>query len=265
MINYSDKQLETIYKDNSFNNILKGKEKNIKELVNFLNSIKLNQKYYRLTTNKNNGKYKKLISSDTVFLKDLNSILNKLTDTNLDKLVLKIKDRISDKQHLKLMIIQTILEKSSVHMSYISVYIDLLIKLYSDIDECIIQKILDNMYKTINNKNIDNEQSEYLQFCDKNKKIDLIISHTYLVCECEKRNLIKNKIDILVNELINEYTLSEVEDDRFRSIKCVYTIFGSIYKNKEIPEKYVNKLKECMKKEGTIKIKFKIMDILEKK
>lgn len=267
MINYSDKVLETIYKDNSFNNILreKEKEKNIKELVHFLDSIKLNKKYYRLTTNKNNGKYKKLISSDTVFLKDLNSILNKLTDSHLDKLFLKIKDRISDKQHLKLMIIQTILEKSSVHMSYISVYIDLLIKLYSDIDESIIQNILNTMYQSITTKNIDNEQSEYLQFCDKNKKIDLIICHTYLVCECEKRDLIHNKIDVLINELINEYTLSKEEDDRFRSIKCLYTIFGTTYQNKDIPEKYVNKLNECIQTEEKMKIKFKIMDILEKK
>lgn len=267
MINYSEKEIKSIYSNSDFIQglTLQNKNDEINQLITFLDSIKLNTKYYRLTTNKNNGKYKKLISDDTVFLKDLNSILNKLTDNNLQKLSDKIKTRISGKNHLKLMIIRTILEKSSVHMSYIAVYVDLLTKLYPKIDSVIIQKILDDMYQSIHNKNINTDQSEYLQFCDKNKKIDLIICHTYLVCECEKKELIENKIHPLINDLINEYSKSDDEDDRFRSIKCLYTIFGSIYENKEIPKEYIDKLTECKSSEKSMKIKFKIMDILEKK
>ena len=266
MINYSETEIKSIYNNPDFIQKLSLKNHNdeLNQLITFLNSIKLNTKYYRLTTNKNNGKYKKLISGDTVFLKDLNSILNKLTDNNLQKLSDKIKTRINDKNHLKLMITRNILEKSSVHMSYISVYVDLLTKIYDNIDEPIIQGILDDMYQSIHNKNINTDQSEYLQFCDKNKKIDLIISHTYLVCECEKKELIANKIQPLIHDLINEYSKSEDEDDRFRSIKCLYTIFGSIYENKDIPKEYINKLTECKSSEKSMKIKFKIMDILEK-
>ena len=125
-------------------------------------------------------------------------------------------------------------------------------------------KLLDEMYKSIHNKNIDDSQSEYLQFCDKNKKIDLIIAHTYLVCECEKKGLIQGKITNMIDELIKEYSKSGDEDDRFRSIKCLYTIFDSIYKGKNIPKEYIVKLTECKEKETKMKIKFKIMDILEK-
>ena len=104
MINYSETEITSIYGNPIFINGLSLKNKNneIDQLITFLNSIKLNMKYYRLTTNKNNGKYKKLISSDTVFLKDLNSILNKLTDNNLLKLSEKIKQKIDGKHHLQI-------------------------------------------------------------------------------------------------------------------------------------------------------------------
>ena len=200
MIHYSEADIDAISQREGFILSLKQKESSseMNNLVSFLDSLKLNTKYYRLTTNKNNGKYKKLISGDTVFLKDLNAILNKLTDKNVDKLSAKIKSNIEDKSHLKLMIIQTILEKSSVHITFISVYVQLLYNIYSEIDEIIIEKILADMYQSITGKNIDSTQSEYLQFCDQNKKIDLIINHSYLVCECEKIGYIKGKSVILV-------------------------------------------------------------------
>jgi hypothetical protein len=266
MIHYSEDILADIYQGEDFILSLKGKQNGseMKSLVSFLDSIKLNTKYYRLTTNKNNGKYKKLISGDTVFLKDLNAILNKLTDKNVDKLSEKINNKIEGKSHLKLMIIQTILEKSSVHISYIAVYVQLLHNLYDKIDETIIEKLLSDMYKSITTKNIDNTQSEYLQFCDKNKKVDLIINHSYLVCECEKVGYIKNKINPFIDELIDTYFKSE-EDDRFRSIKCVGTILDSIYNKKDLPQEYIDKLMKCKDSEKSMKIKFRIMDILERK
>ena len=118
MIKYSETDIKSIYNNSAFIHGLSMKNKNneIDQLITFLNSIKLNMKYYRLTTNKNNGKYKKLISSDTVFLKDLNSMLNKLTDNNLLKLSEKIKKGVDGKHHLRMMIIRTILEKSLVNL-----------------------------------------------------------------------------------------------------------------------------------------------------
>ena len=266
MINYSETEVAAIYANTDFKGQLDEKKQNdeIKKLVFFLDSIKLNTKYYRLTTNKNNGKYKKLISDDTVFLKDLNAILNKLTDKNLLKLSEKIKQKIDGKQHLQMMIMRTILEKSLVNMTYISVYIDLLTRIYKDIETLIIQGILDDMYKSINST-INRDQSEYLQFCDKNKKIDLIICHTHLVCECEKKSLIENKIDPLIHALITEYSKSDDADDRFRSIKCLDTIFDSKYEGGRLPREYRDKLTECKSSETSMKIKFRIMDILDKR
>jgi hypothetical protein len=266
MIHYSESILDDISQREEFIQLLKQKQisSEMTKLVSFLDSIKLNKKYYRLMTNKNNGKYKKLISSDTVFLKDLNAKLNKLTDKNVDKLSEKIKSTIGDKSHLKLMIIQTILEKSSVHISFISVYVQLLYNLYDEIEESIIEQILSDMYQSITSKNIDDTQSEYLQFCDKNKKIDLIINHSYLVCECEKVGYIKGKINPFIDELIDTYLKSE-EDDRFRSIKCVGTILDSLYPKKKLPKEYREKLIECQSSEKSMKIKFRIMDILERK
>lgn len=265
MLIYSDDTLKEIYMNEVFTSKLYERNNaDIEQLSAFLNSLQLNTKYYRLTTNKNNMKYKKLISKDTVLLKDLNSILNKLTDSNVMKLSDKIKEKIKDKYHLRSMIIKTILEKSVVYINFISVYVELLIQLYSDIEESHVNSLLTEMYKSIHNKNIDDSQSEYLQFCDKNKKIDLIIAHTYLVCECEKRGLIKDKITGMMDELINEYSKSEDTDDRFRSIKCLHAIIGSIYKVDGIPDIYVQKLNKCKDEEKQMKIKFRIMDILGK-
>lgn len=266
MIIYSDQKLKEIYGDESFiTNLTNYDNKGLSKLLSFLDSIQLNTKYYRLTTNKNNIKYKKLISDDTLLLKDLNSILNKLTDQNVSKLSNKIKDKINDKSHLKQMIIKTILEKSIVYINFISVYVDLLINLYPNIEETTINNLLNDMYNSIQNKNIDSSQSEYLQFCDKNKKIDLIISHTYLICECEKKLLIKDKITTMIDALIDAYNKSDDEDDRFRSIKCLYAIFQSIYSDTPIPDKYIQKFNVCKENEKTMKIKFKIMDLLEKR
>ena len=266
MIIYSDEKLKQLYACDTFINKLASRDNgDINKLSVFLESMQLNTKYYRLTTNKNNMKYKKLISRDTVLLKDLNSILNKLTDSNVTKLSVKIKEKIKDKLHLRSMIIKTILEKSVVHINFITVYVELLLHLYSDIEESQMNQLLNEMYNSIHNKNIDDSQSEYLQFCDKNKKIDLIIAHTYLVCECEKKGLIKEKITNMIDELIEEYSKSVDGEDRFRSIKCLYTIFESIYSGKNLPDSYIHKLNKCKDEEKQMKIKFRIMDILEQK
>ena len=267
MINYSEKEIKSIYSNPDFIQKLSLKNQNdeLNQLITFLNSIKLNTKYYRLTTNKNNGKYKKLISSDTVFLKDLNSILNKLTDNNLQKLSDKIKTRINDKNHLKLMITRNILEKSSVHMSYISVYVDLLTKIYDNIDSSIIQGILDDMYQSIHNKNINTDQSEYLQFCDKNKKLDLYIGYSLLITELEKSNIISNKIKPTIETLIDLLNKNEDDSERYKCSQCLYNILKSLFGTDELSDEYSIIINKLISEEKTMKIKFKFMDIIERK
>ena len=52
---------------------------------------------------------------------------------------------------------------------------------------------LNNLDDKIKQTDIDENQSDYLQFCDKNKKLDKIIGYSLLITECEKMNILRRK------------------------------------------------------------------------
>ena len=52
----------------------------------FLDSIDINKKYYRMNINKNK-RYKKETTEDTQLIKNINSLINKLTDSNYEKVL----------------------------------------------------------------------------------------------------------------------------------------------------------------------------------
>ena len=62
-------------------------------------------------------------------------------------------------------------------------------------------------------------------------------------------------------------TLKDCDDDdnKYKCVQCLYTIFKSFYGEYILPEKYNIKLKDLISNEKTMKIKFKMMDILERK
>ena len=52
-------------------------------LSNFLDSIEINKKYYRMGINKNQ-RYRKEITEDTQSIKTITSLINKITDANYE-------------------------------------------------------------------------------------------------------------------------------------------------------------------------------------
>ena len=50
------------------------------------------------------------------------------------------------------------------------------------------------IYEKIISLNIDKDQSEYLQFCDKNKHLDSLIGYSLLITELEKKKILKDKM-----------------------------------------------------------------------
>ena len=96
----------------------------VQSFLHFLDSIELNTKYFRLTTNNKIGKNKryrnKNISNDTLSIKEINSYLNKLTNQNVDKIINEIKKRLVNKSYLNNMIIENILEKCINQAQYIT-------------------------------------------------------------------------------------------------------------------------------------------------
>ena len=269
----SSQKLNTIIKTDEFIQNYKAYKKTseVKSLLNFLNSIELNTKYFRLTTNNKIGKNKyyrnKNISKDTLSIKEINSYLNKLTDRNVNKITNGIRLKLEKKPYLNNMIIINILDKCIHQHQYITYYIQVLLNIFKDVPDLnsIIETHTDNLYKKINTTDINTEQSEYLQFCDKNKQLDLLIGYSILITELEKCNILQNKIIDGLNNLINTINGHTSDEERYKGCQCLYNIFKSFYEDNILPQGFIDKLESLKNKEKVMKIKFKIMDILERK
>ena len=242
----------------------------IDKLKKFVDGIELNRKYFRLEMNKKKGHRKNVhISGDTIALKEINSLLNKTTDQNILSIRDKIKEKVSDKDYLTEMIIESILDKCIIHTSYISLYLDLIKFLYSDTEVVnnTISKLTEKIYYTIVN-HIITGSSEYLLMCDKNKKLDKLIGHSILVTELEKKKITTGKLDDVIANLIT--TLSNCSgpdevDEKYKCVQCLYNMLKSYYGGRRLPECYMNRMRELIEVEDSNKIKFRMMDICERK
>ena len=165
------------------------------------------------------------------------------------------------------MIIENILEKCINQPQYITYYIQVLLRIYGDLSDFnkLVQDNINTLYKKIYATDINTEQSEYLQFCDKNKQVDLLIGYSILITELEKHKILENKIIEALNTLINTIDKSTNDNERYNGCQCLYSIFKSYYGDNILPQGFINKLETLQNKEKVMKIKFKIMDILERK
>ena len=243
---------------------------NLNELQKFIDSIELNKKYFRLEMNKKPNYKKKFknqnIGEDTLSIKEINSLLNKLTDKNILTIREKIKSKLIGKEYLTELIIENILEKCIVHTPYIELYLELIHYLYSNDKKIndIIYQLTEKIYQSISNKEISGE-SDYLIMCEKNKKLDKLIGHSILMTELEKKKIVTNKIHSTLDNFINILSDCEEDEEKYKCVQCLYNIFKSYYGEYLLPEGYNQKLKQLIESEKSMKIKFKMMDILERK
>ena len=273
MKTYNSEELSVIFTSDDFNNkynkyILTDKHTNF---VNFINNIELNTKYFRLTTNSKIGKNKRFrnknIGEDTITIKEINSLLNKLTDKNIVKIKTKINELIVNKDYLKELIINNVLEKCLVHSNYTKFYIMILMDIYKDVSNIkeLINKNTERLYTKIKENKINEEQSEYLQFCDKNKNVDLLINYFILLTELEKENIINDKIKFSIKELFDYIQNADDIDEKYKCSQCLYNIFKSYYGDSLLPQCYIDTINIIIKDEKSMKIRFKFMDILERR
>tara|TARA_B100001094_G_C18055201_1_gene732096 strand:+ start:46 stop:825 length:780 start_codon:yes stop_codon:yes gene_type:complete len=227
-------------------------------LVEFLDNIDLNKKYYRMNINKNK-RYKKEITEDTSSIKEINSMINKITDKNYLILKKSIIEKITV-DHIVPYIIQKIVESSMVHHIYIPFYVGILKEINSSKKKAILLKLC-NKYHTqffYENKIMDKESS-YEILCSENKKIDNIIGFSLFISHLEKEDIIDNFIDKVLDPFMkNLTTLNDVELYKMLvSFESIANIHYNI-----IPQRYKVILTEIKGSTKTSKIKFKIMDIL---
>ena len=92
------------------------------QLTNFLNNIETNKKYYKLGINKK--KFRRVENNDTVSIKQINSLINKITEDNYINIIKEILPLL--KPHYLSYVIENIVEKSLMHHIYIHLYVKLL-------------------------------------------------------------------------------------------------------------------------------------------
>lgn len=229
--------------------------RDISTLVDFLDSIETNKKYYRIGVQKNK-KYRKKQNEDTENIKNINSLVNKLTVNNFDIIKADIV-KLINKEHLIPYIIETIIEKSILHHRYVHLYVSILKEIKCKNKIRIITHRCEKHYDNFFNKfSVDGDTYEDL--CKKNKNIDNIIGFSILITHLEKESILSNYVEKVLDPFMEKIDKTN-DEELFKMLTSFYNISELYYK--EIPQKYKEKLIQLKQIKGA-KIKFKIMDIL---
>tara|TARA_B100001057_G_scaffold498494_1_gene605637 strand:+ start:3345 stop:4139 length:795 start_codon:yes stop_codon:yes gene_type:complete len=231
----------------------------------FLNSIEINKNYYRTGIIVKNPKYKKKVSGDTNLIKSFKTSLNKMSSMNYIQLSSDITNKLSNKSHLYPLVIQYIFEQALLHHNYSKYYcylVELLHKQFNN--QGLIESQLDSLYTDIVNQTKQSD-SEYSNLCSKNKQLDQLIGYNLFLSELEMNQLISNKTDTSIKLLLDTLNQSLSEEELYKCVVCLYTLFKSKYGTDDIPEQYLEPLTKVKSNIQYMKIKFKLMDILERR
>ena len=282
MIHYSDTTIQKLYEDADFRrDYERFREHNTEalEFRRFIDGIELNKKYFRLAMNKQGHRRKHQranVGEDTLAIKEVTSYLNKVTDRTIGRITNEIRIRLEGKDYLRPLILDSIIEKSLLYTQYIPMYLGLVKELYTTSDSKTDQTVdtelstffmqrLDAIYQGILDSTVDTDESDYLQFCAKNKRLDKLIGHSLLITECEKQGFVVGRVHPTLDSFL---TLLQEEDDpteTYKCVQCLYNIMKSLYSEHELPSEYVERIQSLIKTETSSKIKFKMMDILERR
>lgn len=272
MKHYSESDLQAIRSSENFRESYesyKSSKQDFNDLANFCDSIKLNSKYFRLTMNtKHRGRRfrNRNLGEDTIAIKEVNSYLNKLTDRTLEKITNEIKTRLEGRDYLRELIFRSIVEKSLLYTLYIPSYVTLLGNIYTD-DHWVKEFIdaVEESYQALIDNSGDQTQSDYLQFCDKNKRLDKLIGHSLLIVECEKKGMVKDRVHPRLDEMLETMKTNDSDEELYKCVQCIYQVMRSLYMDRSLPQNYEEKVRALIANEKSMKIKFKLMDILERK
>lgn len=262
---YSVDSLTKLFLSDSFTSEKNNHKSNdIVNVVNFLNSIETNKQYYRTGILVKNPKYKKKVSEDTIIIKEFKTSLNKLSSLNYKKICPGIVQQLKDKIYLYPLIIETIIEYSMTHHTYSKYYCYLITLLHKQFNNYkLIEEKLEKFYTSIQDNSLDSS-TQYSLLCSTNKKTDQLIGYCMLLHELEINNIVSNKIHPLLDTLIKNMNTNLSEDDMYKSVLCLYTLCNQMYGTKSLPENYLKEI-ELLKKTKFMKVKFKLMDIIERR
>ena len=269
-IHYSVESLPILFLSESFisdrNKYKQQCSQTLKQVMGFLNSLEINKNYYRTGLIVKNPKYKKKVSDDTFILKSFKASLNKMSSLNYMQLCSDIVKDLHNKSHIYPLIIQLIFEQALLHHTYCKYYcylVELLHKQFNNLS--IIDNQIDNTYVSIQTYVSTPDDSEYSQLCSKNKSIDQLIGYSIFIAELEMKQIIVNKIDPSIQTILDQMNQDLSEDELYKCVLCLHNIFKVIYTDKPIQQTYIDQLNKSRSTIKFMKIKFKIMDILERR
>lgn len=232
-------------------------------LQTFLNSIEINKNYYRTGIHVKNPKYKKTVSDDTLLIKSFKSSLNKMSSLNYLQLCSKLATDVGTRKHLYPLLIQSILEQSLLHHTYCKYYAELVEQLHSNFKDLpLLEQHFNECYQKIVTTELDSS-SEYSNLCSKNKQVDQLIGYSIFISELEMKGIVHGKIDVSIQSILEQMKTDLSEDELYKCVLCLTNIFKVAYSEKPILPEYIKSLTEIKDTIKFMKIKFKIMDILE--
>ena len=132
------------------------------------------------------GKQSTRVESDKTYIYQLNTLLNKMTNSNKNECLKEINNIITLKPYLNKLVIDVLLDKTLNHITYS--------KLYSEVLEqiCHNYAILERKIKTRLNQLLkDNIQIEnYKDLCELNKYGDQLIGIANMITYFENKNIL---------------------------------------------------------------------------
>ena len=238
----------------------------ITNLQKFLNSIDINKNYYRNSIHVKNPKYKKKLSGDTIIIHNFKASLNKMSSLNYKDLCSSICESIQGKPHLYPILCQYIIEQSLLHHNYSTYYVELvegLQRVFNNRD--LVCSQIDNCYQRIIDTVID-DSSEYSTLCSKNKQIDQLIGYSVFIAKLEMKGIIEGRIEPSIQTILDTMgNPSMKEDELYKCVMTIYNIFKIIFSDKPMKAEYITTLTTIKESISFMKVKFKIMDILERR
>lgn len=234
---------------------------NKKRLIDILDNIETNKKYYRMGIQKNR-RYKKETTVDTNCIKKITGDINKLSELNYDTLKPKIINQIKV-DYIIPYVIEILIDKSIIHRNYIPLYVGIIKDIPFQSKYKLIIKLCDSYHsKFFKKKIIEGDGSFYQNLCAENKNIDNIIGFSLLITNLEKENIINGYVNKILEPFMDSILDTNDDSDIFKMITSFYNI-SRIHFDRDIPKEYVIILNKLKEKTTSSKIRFKIMDILD--
>ena len=254
----SEKQMNEILSSPKFleKYSLYEKEVDIEKLRNFFDDIETNKNYFRLNVKKSRKHINR--NNDTDTIKTINANINKCTDMNCDEITKLIINDINKNEHLLNLVIESVLEKCILHNNYIYIYINIIKKIKEEKDITrVLNNTLEKYYKFIFEEEVEKSDNIYDNLCNENKRNDNKIGYLMLMTYLDKHDIIKDKINDLLKNIMNDI-FNKDNDDIYKLLSCIFNI---CLISKGYLLEYLEDIKKLKDKKYNSKVRCKVMDI----